>query len=166
MGMAKLNVWLSESENPCKISDRTHFVSIFTCDGRLLEYAGRKYFLIKADHGHLEVDVPPGCYYLLGASKECENAYTDAAIVRVGCGETACVTLWLGTLSRCLRRLNAALRLPRTRERLGELVVPAQAAINSILSRLPIPVREFELAHLDETEKFVLRPAEPVKKEE
>ena len=107
-----------------------------------------------------------GVIIFFGASIYCENAYSDAAIVRVGCGETACVTLWLGTLSRCLRRVNAALRLPRTREMLGDLIGPAQVAINGILTRLPVPIREFELAHLEETEKFVLRPVASFKKAE
>jgi hypothetical protein len=165
MGKAKLNVWFTESDSPCKVSDATHYVSVFTCDGKILKWAGKEYFLLEAQYGHLEVDLPPGCYYLLGASIHCENAYTDAAVVQVGCGETACVTLWLGTLRRCLERLNAALRLPRTAELIPpQLLSQARDILPRITERLPRPIHEFELAYMEETEKVILKSERPQQK--
>ena len=159
MGFGKLNVWLTETDNPCKINDKTFYVSVFTCDGEILKWAGKEYKLLEALNGHLEVDLPPGCYYLRAASIHCENAYSDTAVVRVSCGETACVTLMLPSLKRCLETLIAALRLPRARELIPRQILrPAQDALTRMVEPLPTPVHMFELAHMKETEKFILMP--------
>jgi len=159
MGLAKLNVWLTETDDPCKIFDRTFYVSVFTCDGKVLKWAGREYKLLQALNGHLEVDVPPGCYYLRAASIHCENAYSDTAVVRVDCGETACVTLMLPSLRRCIEALNLALRLPRARELVPrDMIRPAQDVLTRMAERLPTPVRMFELAHAKDVEKVILKP--------
>ncbi|MGD8506024.1 MAG: hypothetical protein PVF15_05105 [Candidatus Bathyarchaeota archaeon] len=159
MGLSKLNVWLTETDNPCKINDKTFYVSVFTCDGEILKWAGKEYKLLEALNGHLEVDLPPGCYYLRAASIHCENAYSDTAVVRVRCGETACVTLMLPSLRRCGEMLNAALRFPRARELIPlEILRPVQDAVTRMVERLPTPVHMYELAHLEETRRFILKP--------
>jgi hypothetical protein len=159
LGLAKLNVWLTETDNPCKVNDRTFYVSIFTCDGELLKWAGHEFKLLEAKNGHLEVDVPPGCYYIRAASIHCENAYSDSAIVRVNCGDVACVTLLLPSLRRCIEALNVALRLPRTLELIPpELVRPLQDHLTRVTERLPTPIHGFELPHINETVKLLMRP--------
>jgi len=133
-------------------------VSIFTCDGQILKWAKKEYKLLQALNGHLEVELPPGCYYLRAASIHCENAYSDTAVVRVNCGETVCVTLMLPSLRRCVEILNAALRLPRVRELVPpEILRPAQDALTRMVERLPTPVHKFELDYMKETEKFILK---------
>ena len=159
MGLAKLNVWLTETDNPCKVNDRTFYVSIFTCDGELLKWCGNEYKLLEAKNGHLEVDIPPGCYYIRAASIHCENAYSDSAIVRVNCGDIVCVTLMLPSLRRCIEALNIALRRPGVVELIPrEMLRPLQDSLTRVTERLPVPVLGFELPHMKETEKFILRP--------
>jgi hypothetical protein len=62
MSTSKLNVWVSELDEPCRISNRTWYVTIYTCDGKPLEWCGKRYVVLPARCGHLEVEVPPGCY--------------------------------------------------------------------------------------------------------
>lgn len=158
MGIAKLNIWLTETDKPCKIFDRTFWVSIFTCDGQILSWADKEYKLLEAENGHLEIEVPPGCYYIRAASIHCENAYSDSAVVRVGCGDKACVTLMLPSLRRCVDLVVAGLRHPIARERVpAELINPAVTALNEVAQRLGTPVYEYELAHMEETMKRLTR---------
>lgn len=156
MGVSRLNVWITETDHPCKINDGTFYVSIFACDGTILKWAGREYKLLEAKNGHLEVDLPPGCYYLRAASIHCENAYTDTAVVRLNCGETGCVTLMVPSIKRCAELLVAALRLPRARELVPpETLRPALEALTKMTERLPAPVHAFELAHMQDTAKII-----------
>lgn len=156
MGMAKINVWLSETDNPCKVYDSTFYVSVFTCDGKILKWAEKEYKLLKAQNGHLEIKLPPGCYYLRAASISCENAYSDSAIVRVNCGETACVTLMIPSLKRCVGLLAAGLRLARARELVpSPLLRRAQATLDELMKEIELPALEFEIAHIDETVEFL-----------
>lgn len=158
MGLAKLNVWLTETDNPCKINDRTFWVSIFTCDGKILKWADEEYKLLEAKHGHLEVQIPPGCYYLRAASIHCENAYSDSAIVRVNCGDKACVTLMLPSLRRCIDLVVAGLRLPRAEELVpAGLLRPVLDNLQAISARLPTPIHEYELAHVNEFRDYVMK---------
>ncbi len=158
MAISRLNVWLTETDHPCKINDVTFYLSVFTCDGTILKWSGREYKLLEAKNGHLEVDLPPGCYYVRAASIHCENAYTDTSVVRVDCGETACVTLMAPSIRRCAQLLATALQLPRTREIVPpELLRPTLDSLTKMVERLPAPVHAFELAHLQDTIKLIQR---------
>lgn len=64
MGMAKLNIFVSGIDDPCGLDDRTWYVTIYDCDGNVLEWCGKRYVVLRAECGHLEVEVPPGCYYI------------------------------------------------------------------------------------------------------
>lgn len=161
MGLSKLNVWATETENPCKLNERTIWVSVFTCAGQPLVWAGRKYELLRGDNGHLEIDLPPGIYYVRATYNGCPNKYTDAAVVRVGCGETVCVTLMVPTIGRCIGLLRDALRLPANIELIGpDLIEPTQAALSRIEERLPRPIRPFELGkgHAEKVLKLITTP--------
>ena len=61
MGMSKLNIWITDLGRSCEMAKRDYVVAIFTCDGKVLEWCGRKYESIPAKRGHAEVEVPPGC---------------------------------------------------------------------------------------------------------
>ena len=109
MGMAKLNIFVSRIDDPCKISRRTWYVTIYNCDGSVLSHCGRRYVVLPARCGHLEVDVPPGCYYIkavwgyrqVGPGVYRANHFTDAAIIQACCEQTTCVKLFNPSIHRC-----------------------------------------------------------------
>lgn len=163
MGMATLNVWVSGLDDPCSIDNRTWYITIYNCDGDVLEWCGRRFVVMRAPCGHLEVEVPPGCYYLravwsfsIGQGVIYVNHLTDAAIVQACCDQTVCVTLFNPSIHRCgvifLRALQDAVR----QKAVGpELARPLEEAMNPLLEVLPRPLKGFELNHLDELERLV-----------
>lgn len=163
MGMGKLNVWVSAMDNPCGIDDRTWYVTIYDCDGKVLQWCGRRYVVLPAKCGHLEVEVPPGCYYikavwsfrLLGGIYYV-NHFTDAAIVQVGCEQTACVKLFNPSIHRCGTILLRAVKdLVQQKAVKTELARQHETVLNALLANVPQPLKGFELDHLDEIEKLV-----------
>lgn len=163
MGMAKLNVWVSGLDNPCAVDNRTWYVTIFDCDGHVLEWCGKRYIVLPARCGHLEVDVPPGCYYVKAVWSFkvvggifYGNHFTDAAIVQAACDQTACVKLFTPSLHRCGIIVDRAIQdLVLQQGIKPELARQAEAAMNAVLAHVPVPVKGFELDHLDEIEKLV-----------
>ena len=63
MSTAKLNIWVTEVGDPCRI-DMKHqwYVHVLHCEGDLLNWCDKVYTNLKTKCGHLEIDVPPGCY--------------------------------------------------------------------------------------------------------
>src|SRR4030066_2032834 len=110
MGIAKINIWLSGVADPCGTLKGDEKVTVFDCKG-ILEWScgrymlggrwvpvpGGKYFNLPAKCGHLEVEVPPGCYWITAGGVYPSpgllhfNYATHVGIVQVGCDETACV---------------------------------------------------------------------------
>lgn len=43
MGFARLNVWVHDIQNPCRISDRTWRINVTDCENRIVTYCGRRY---------------------------------------------------------------------------------------------------------------------------
>ena len=163
MGMAKLNVWVSDIDDPCSISNRTWYVTIYDCDGRVLEWCGKRYVVLPAKCGHLEVELPPGCYrvnavwsFSVGGGIIYVNHFTDSAVVQVSCDQTACVKLFNPSTHRCgtilLRAVRDLLEQKAIRPALPRQV---ETTLNELLQQLPRPVKGFELDHLDEIEKLV-----------
>ncbi|MBI3970171.1 MAG: hypothetical protein HY332_02680 [Chloroflexi bacterium] len=161
MGLGKLNVFVSQLDDGCKIDSRTWFVTIYDCDGRVLEWCGRRYAVIPARCGHLEVEVPPGCYTLLAvwsfgttpAGTIFGNHFTDHAVAQVCCDQTTCVTLYTPSAHRCGILFDVALRVLEQRREGGpppEVVQRAREGIREVLNFLPRPARPLELGHLDE----------------
>ena len=108
MALGRLNVFVSGLDEPCKIDNRTWYITVYDCEGRVLEWCGRRYGVIPARCGHLELELPPGIYTVLGVwgfgvggGHVFGNHLTDHAIARVGCGEHTCVTLYTPTAHRC-----------------------------------------------------------------
>lgn len=163
MGMAKLNVWVSAIDDPCGVDNRTWYVTIYDCDGNVLEWCGKKYVVLPARCGHLEVEVPPGCYYIkavwsfsiLGGIIYV-NHFTDAAIVTACCEQTTCVKLFNPSVHRCGTIVLRAIRnLVQMKAIKPELARQHEAGLNAILAHVPRPQKGFELDHLDEIEKLV-----------
>ncbi|BAP58045.1 hypothetical protein THII_3748 [Thioploca ingrica] len=136
MSTAKLNVYVTELGQPCTITNRNWVVAIAHCDGTVLNWSegrwrtredepwhpiplhtppgtpphppGYYYESIPAYNGHVEIQVPPGCY-VLSASMHTwylngvllGNWYTHNAIIQACCGEDTCVTLYAPTKEAC-----------------------------------------------------------------
>ena len=119
MSTATLNVWITEIGDPCHIirpnGDETWYVHVLDCDGNVLEWCDRRYRDIETKCGHAEIEVPPGCYTVMAShSREGEgvppfgNRLTHVQIVRVNCGDHACVTLFSPSLWHCGTWFRAA----------------------------------------------------------
>ncbi|MBI2862045.1 MAG: hypothetical protein HYX89_04425 [Chloroflexi bacterium] len=163
MGMAKLNVWVTDTDDPCSMSNRTWYVTIYDCDGKVLEWCGRRYVVLPARCGHLEVELPPGCYrvnavwsFSVAGGIIYVNHFTDSAVVQACCDETTCVTLFNPSTHRCGTILVRAVRdLLLQKAIKPDVARKVEDALNDLLQQLPRPIKEFELAHLDEIEKLV-----------
>ena len=66
MSLGKLNVFVMRPDS-CGVDDRTWLVSVFRCDGHPLVWCDRKYVGLPARCGHLDVDLPPGCYSIVAS---------------------------------------------------------------------------------------------------
>ena len=161
MGIAKLNIWVSDVANPCGTWNGGGNVTVFDCagilewpcgrylapDGTWQPVPGGKYKHLPFKCGHLEVEVPPGCYWTLagyvspGPTWIHLNYTTHVGIAEVGCGETACVKLYNPTLKLCwnwfwigLRRLTLARSQPPIRP---DKVEQLEKLVNEILRDVP-----------------------------
>ena len=175
MGLAKLNVLVSGIDDPCGVDSRTWYITIYDCDGNVLEWYNKRYVVLKAPCGHLEVEVPPGCYYIKAVWGFVVvtpglvyrvNHFTDAAIVTVCCEQTACVKLFNPSAHRCGYIYVRALRdLVRQKAIKPELAKAAEDAINATLEQQPQPIKEFELGHEDEIIKLITEQEKHQKRE-
>ena len=116
------------------------------CDGRVLNWCGRRYVGIPAPCGHVEITVPPGCYVLRGGENMGVDAHggvtgnhlTDHAVVTACCDESTCVTLFAPSLHNCVFGVRVALRAAMAVEKVpAELGEPALAALEAVAERLP-----------------------------
>ena len=115
MGMGLLNVWIHDSHSPCRISDEPWFVDISYCSGETLEWCGTSFGLLEAKCGHLDVEVPPGCYMVFAAQffwlkgfKLPLFRFTHVALVVVECDSAACVHLYNPTQRQITRQAGDA----------------------------------------------------------
>lgn len=164
MGMAKLNIWVSEFDNPCGVDD-THnwFITIYDCDGNVLNWCGRRYVVMPAKCGHLEVEVPPGVYYIKavwsfrpGVRVFWVNHFTDAAIVQAICDKTVCVKLFNPSAHRCgAIYLQVVKNLLTNKLITQEEADNAENALNKVLKSIPRPKKMFELQHIDALEQMI-----------
>jgi hypothetical protein len=163
MGTGKLNIWISEIQQPCKMSQHNWWITIFDCSGEVLEWPkNHKYLYIPAPASHLEVELPPGTYRImatgpiwfdrqaLGHLLARYNLFTDSSIVHINCGKDTCVTLYPPSYHRCGSFLVEA-----TKVLLNNKVIPREAAnnlieaIHKVKEYLPKPTQ------IDETEEFL-----------
>lgn len=127
MGLGKLNIWISDVGKPCDVLDRTTTekdswgVTIFNCKeilkwkcGRYLNSSGKwvsvpngVYTHLPITCGHLEVELPPGCYWVVAANISASksnmhfNYSTHIGIVIVNCDSVACVKLFNPSFQFC-----------------------------------------------------------------
>lgn len=163
MGMARLNIWVSGLDDPCSMDSRTWYVTIYNCDGKVLEWCNKRYVVLPAPCGHLEIEVPPGCYRIIAVWSFSilggiyyVNHFTDSAVVQACCGEHVCVTLFNPSIHRCgTIFLRAVQDIVLQKGADPEAARAVEQAVNKFLGALPPPPRGFELDHLDEIEKLV-----------
>ncbi len=164
MALARLSVLVSATDDPCGVDDRTWYITIYNCDGNVLDWCNTRYVVMRAPCGYLEVDVPPGTYYLkavwgytnLGSGVYQVNHFTDAAIVTACCETTTCVKLFNPSVHRCGYIYVKALQDMAARGELEEEVV-AQAArvVETVKQRGDFPGGLFEVGHDKEIEERV-----------
>jgi hypothetical protein len=168
MGMAKLNVWVRDKDFPCRPDMRWIWsVDVFVCDGRPLEWCGTTYYgAHRTRHGHVEIELPPGCYIVRArtGSKGHHNLFTHMTMVVVGCGETACVNLVPPGAWTCGVQFNMALefqaRIGNVPRDLAERAIEANRAIVEYLPKDRFPIEEAEPV------EAILRMAEEEEKRE
>lgn len=118
MSTANLNVWITDFGDPCHIQDTdTWFVHILDCAGNPLKWCKKEYIFLPAKCGHLEIDIPPGCYAIFaghsprGAGvRPFGNRLTHVQVVRLNCGDHACVTLFSPSMWFCGTWFSHAVR--------------------------------------------------------
>ena len=145
MSTATLNIWIGRRTKFCEIEDRfEHFVYVVHCDGTPLRWCRKTYVGLKTKCGHLELTVPPGCY-IVGAVENAQgirpfgNHLTHVGIVRVNCGDHACVTLFDPTFHFCGTWFGRAIETylaGDVRGELGAALQNAQPAVARLVGAL------------------------------
>lgn len=152
MSTAKLNVWVTKVGDACKI-DMEHqwFVHILHCDGQLLNWCNRVYTNLPTKCGHLELEIPPGCYMVcatwspapLGQASPTSlgNHISHLATIRAECGKEVCATLFPPTFHFCgiwwLIALRESIELKRLPQQAAEAAKTAVAAVDALLKQIP-----------------------------
>jgi len=165
-GLATLSISVSAMDEPCKIENtRPWFITVFNCDGTVLQFCGRSYILMPAECGCLDVQVPPGCYYIKAVWAFWVitprlvyrvNHFTDAAIVQACCEKTTCVRLFNPSVHRCgiiyEKAVNDLIKQNAISADVGERVTEAVGAVNK---EIPEPKNKFELGIEKEIEELM-----------
>lgn len=136
MSTANLNVWITRRGDACHIDDNTtYYVNITDCLGHPLVWCGKRYIFLPAKCGHLQVDIPPGCYTVFashnpGGIPPFGNLLTHVQVVRLNCGDHACVTLFAPGLHYCATWFKVAVE--QQIEALGQNNVDAKLARETV----------------------------------
>ncbi|HLX06552.1 MAG TPA: hypothetical protein VKY89_01680 [Thermoanaerobaculia bacterium] len=151
MSLATLNVWITSIGEPCHIDSRTWFVHVVDCEGRPVTWCNKTYRDMPAKCGHLEVEIPPGCYSVFATwdpspdikdfPENFGNQLTHIQIVRVNCGDHACVTLFSPSAHFCGTWFGAAIAvflpaLANTKIN-PQLATNALRAVRELVAALP-----------------------------
>jgi hypothetical protein len=113
MGLATLNVWIGDRDDPCKISEEDWHVIIVDCQRQLVKWCDLKN-PAPATCGHAEIALPPGCYIVFaakswditGSGELFAKDVSHATHVVVSCHDTACVHLYTSQERICWPRVN------------------------------------------------------------
>jgi hypothetical protein len=107
--LSDVEFYVGQMDEPCKVDDRNWYVTIFNCDGTVLEYAGQQFLMVHAPNGHLHVSIPPGKYsaiavwnYWVGPDgKYYGNHFTHEAVFQACCAVPSCVWLYNPSVHTC-----------------------------------------------------------------
>jgi hypothetical protein len=159
---AKLNIWVTKVGDPCRIDDSIQwFVHILHCNGEILQWCNKKYANLPTKCGHLEVEIPPGCYMVVatwspGAGTTVPtslgNHISHLQIVRANCGDHLCVTLFPPTFHWCgiwwlvaLRDAMAGTALPREAQPAAKQALDAVEALMKQIPADPLAERMLKM---------------------
>lgn len=121
MGTGRINIWISDVADACGTWPGSGRATVFDCNGILSWPCGRhrtegqdwqrvpdgQFRNLPFRCGHLEVELPPGCYWVVAGSVTPGSGYihlnytTHVGIVQVGCDEVACVKLYNPSVRLC-----------------------------------------------------------------
>lgn len=121
MGVGRINIWVSGVADACSTWNGSGRATIFDCNGVLQWRCGRfrtegtqwkqvpdgQFRNLPFRCGHLEVELPPGCYWIVAGNVSPGSGYihlnytTHVGIVQVSCDETACVKLYNPSVRLC-----------------------------------------------------------------
>jgi hypothetical protein len=158
MSTATLNVWITEFSDPCRIMGphvepgtktlEQWYVHIVDCAGKPLTWCGKTYTFMQAKCGHLEVEIPPGCYAVFASHTSPAaiwvppfgNRLTHIQVVRANCGDHVCVTLFSPELWYCgtwfAHALETQVATLGTAKIDAKLVTAATGAIHAVLAQI------------------------------
>ena len=136
MSTGKINIFVSDVADPCGIWNGTGRATVFDCNGVFDWPCGRfrpggsdqwrpvpngSYRNLPFRCGHLEVEVPPGCYWVIAGHVTPSTHYihlnytTHVGIVQVCCGQDACVKLYNPSIRLCWNWFFAGLKVMAAR---------------------------------------------------
>lgn len=151
MSTATLNIWLTEFSDPCHIMGEhppeQWFANIVDCAGNPLTWCGKTYTFMPMKCGHLEVEIPPGCYAVFaghsagpGGRPPFGNRLSHIQVVRANCGDHVCVTLFSPELWFCGTWFKHALETQTatlgTAKVDAKLVTAATGAVQAVLDAM------------------------------
>ena|SRR5215207_8630370 len=150
MGMARLNIWITDLGHPCKMAQRDWVVAIAGCDGKVLEWCGKKYDSVPAPCGHVDLEVPPGCYVIRASAHTwwsegllIGNWATDRAVVQACCDEHHCVTLYAPSVMACwIPLFEIVLQVMADKGKVPREALQALRTVNEAIAKQP--ATEFE----------------------
>jgi len=168
MGVGKLNIWISDVADPCGTWDGGGQVTVFDCKGILQWPCGRflapdgrwqpvpngRYQDLPFRCGHLEVEVPPGCYWVIAGYVSSPGTYihlnytTHVGIVQVNCDETACVKVYNPTTRLCWDWFRVGLRMLTVKRSPAVLDPKKVAQVEELVEEL---LRDFPRVPIEET---------------
>jgi hypothetical protein len=161
MSVARANIWISDVADACGTWPGSGRATIFDCDGVLQWPCGRylapdgtwrgvpngEYLNLPFRCGHLEVELPPGCYWASAGqvfpnpTRIHINYGTHVGIFQAKCDEVACVKLWNPTLRHCWDWFRVGLRrlaLPLSQPALDpEKVARVEKLVEDLLKDVP-----------------------------
>jgi hypothetical protein len=182
MSTATLNVWITNIGDPCTIVNAHPWVVVVQhCDGRVLNWSEGRYRHHREDEwipipphtpqdgtkgwwyesipthdGHVQIEVPPGCYVLVASQHVWfsngvlwGNWKTDHAIVQAGCGQDVCATLYAPSTKACWEPLHFVIQLLMRHQIIGrEEGEQAIEAMRAVFDRQPSRFERNELETL------------------
>ena len=153
MSTAKLNVWITEVGNSCRIDMKNKwFIHVLHCDGTVLDWCDTLYTNLETKCGHREIEVPPGCYMVCatwrnrgpgqaGTPTKLGNHITHVQVVNTSCGGDICVVLFPPTMHHCgiwwqlaVKEAIKGKQLPKEAQGAAEAAV---RAVDDLLKVLP-----------------------------
>ncbi len=167
-------------------------VAVIQCDGRVLNWSegrfrlhhddpwiriprhtppggkeGWWYEMIPTRDGHVEIEVPPGCYAVVGSMHTWfvhgvlyGNWATDRALVQATCGTDVCVKLYASSIQPCSVILGHAIRLAMQNKAIdrkqGDAVLTALATLGE-----KAEASAFDRGYLEVMERAVAQIGKP-----